>query len=1159
VDAVKWVIGEQSAKSLRSGQMADVIFSGSSSRKPMSMAEVSLFMDNKSRCLAVDTDEVQITRRIYKSGESEYRLNNKVCRLKDLKEMFLDTGMGTKAYSIIEQGQVDKLVTASKTERRLIFEEAAGISKYKAHKKEAERKLDRTEQNLLRLADIVTEVQKQLRSVKLQAGKARNYLEHTEKLKELQVNYSLAEYHKIATQSSEKKGQLAEVEENFAGIAAELARSDASVTELRQKIVETDSQISQTDNKLVSVQSRIEQHFQRIEFLKTRINELNERKGDARGRIEKLREQKTSFEKDLEKLQTELAESSDIIARRNAELETLVEQEKEVSQRRNSLQSELEDEKSGIIDIVRRTAQLHNELQSLNTYRSSLSSQKERLATRAEIAKAELENLLTDKAQNNARLADVEKVTSELEESLTAKQQSAEQVQVQLDADSKRLANSKEAKSAISSELNVLSDMERKQEGLSSSVKDILRKIKLSDQSLGCVEGIVADIVSAKVDYAGAVEAALEGLTDAIVVNDTALLVKNADLLNDLDGRTRFICMDMLAPFSNKLDASKFSQVKGRLIEFVQYDSRYSSLVWNLLGKVLVVESIEDACEISFGLEGYTFVTPEGRLLSGGAKINAGPLGKTAGLISRKSRIDQLSKTLSDINAEITEIEDRITQETQKKDHLVKLNKELRTAIYEVNTEKVQINGKLNSIEGDISRLTREQPLIASEIGSLEEQISQSVQKEYDSKQKLTELETVNNERNSRIEELEAQYSEARNQQHSYAEEVTDLKVRAGQAIEQQKALKQTIRNLSDQIGINSSAVSHAEQEIENSTSQSQASERDILNCENTLSEFFSEKETTQQESRRLHEYVDELRSEFEAIENSVRQHRGAAGEMEQQISGLKVEVGQLEVREQSLIERVQDELQMDLKESYSNYEQQSIDWEAVRNEINELRRKIERLGNVNVGAIDELAELEERNEFLTSQVEDLNKSKTQLEQLIAKLNKQSREKFIETFNQIRVEFQQLFRKLFGGGKADVMLDENAEDVLEAGIEVVARPPGKEMRSISLLSGGEKTMTAIALLFSVFKAKPSPFCILDEVDAALDEANNERFNLMVSEFKDSSQFIIITHTKRTMSMADILYGITMQIRGVSKKISVRFDQIDSIEEKQSPQADSNVA
>jgi chromosome segregation protein len=353
--------------------------------------------------------------------------------------------------------------------------------------------------------------------------------------------------------------------------------------------------------------------------------------------------------------------------------------------------------------------------------------------------------------------------------------------------------------------------------------------------------------------------------------------------------------------------------------------------------------------------------------------------------------------------------------------------------------------------------------------------------------------------------------------------------------------------------------VSHAEQEIENSTSQSQASERDILNCENTLSEFFSEKETTQQESRRLHEYVDELRSEFEAIENSVRQHRGAAGEMEQQISGLKVEVGQLEVREQSLIERVQDELQMDLKESYSNYEQQSIDWEAVRNEINELRRKIERLGNVNVGAIDELAELEERNEFLTSQVEDLNKSKTQLEQLIAKLNKQSREKFIETFNQIRVEFQQLFRKLFGGGKADVMLDENAEDVLEAGIEVVARPPGKEMRSISLLSGGEKTMTAIALLFSVFKAKPSPFCILDEVDAALDEANNERFNLMVSEFKDSSQFIIITHTKRTMSMADILYGITMQIRGVSKKISVRFDQIDSIEEKQSPQADSNVA
>ena len=1149
VDAVKWVLGEQSAKSLRGGQMADVIFSGSGSRKPLGTAEVDLFMTNPEgdRRLSVDTDEVQITRRIYKSGESEYRINNKVCRLKDIRELFMDTGVGVRAYSILEQGQIDKVLSVSKTERRAIFEEAAGISKYKAHKKEALRKLEHAEQNLLRLADILGEVTRQLRSVKHQAGKARNYLRYTERLKELQVNYSLSEYAKNRTELKAKESIIEREQKSFEQLSAEVAGEDELMSELGRRIIETENKLNRTDNQLVAVQSKIEQNLQRIEFLQVRVSELQQRKETAQERIKKLREQEESFKTDSVRMQRQLEDCERSFEEKSRAAEQIQKEVQAMKAECASLEANLEDEKSGVIDIVRRTAQLHNEIQSISVYRDSLSSRKDRLSGRAASGQAELEKLFTEKAQHKARLDDIERVLGELTENLESKRKESEEISSRLSVDNRRLAASREARSTLSGELAILADMEARREGLTSAVKSILEKRSEKDGRLDYIEGVLADIVTADFDYADAVEAALEGQTDALVVNSTRRLLADTGskgAIAKLDGRVNFICIDRIEPFVDSRDLSGFSGIKGRLVEFVKFDSRSAPLMWKLLGKTIVVDCLDAANELAGEMgDEYKFVTLKGEFYAGDGSIKLGPLGKTTGLISRKSRVQQLEQTIANVTTEIETLEEQIEERKQESSHLSNLCKELRTAIYEANTEEMQVNSKLSGLEQNIKRLRQEQPLITSEIDQLEAEIAESVQREYDSKQKLQELETVNSQRTERIKELEGRYTETKGLLEKETGRLTDLKIALGQISEQRKALEQAIEHLTNQIQSGRSTADSVLTEIQTCSEQLAKAGSDILKSEAAVSELYVEKEKTQEGTDKLHREVESMIEEQKRVEQLVRQKREEKSEMETAIGELKIEAGQLKVRGQDLVERVREELQIDLAAAYEDYSQKDVNWDSIREEITELREKIERLGNVNLDAIGEQESLEQRYEFLSKQVEDLNSGRDQLQQLIKRLNKQSREKFRETFEEVRVHFQEVFRRLFGGGKADIFLEE-AEDILDAGVEIMARPPGKQTRSISLLSGGEKSLTAIALLFAIFKTKPSPFCFLDEIDAALDEANNERFNMMLREFQKDSQFIIITHAKRTMSIADELFGITMQTQGVSKKISVRFDQFE---------------
>jgi chromosome segregation protein len=1144
VDALKWVLGEQSTKSLRSGQMIDVIFSGSASRKPMGRAEVSLQF-SQAAGLGLEADTLVITRRLYRSGESEYLVNNKVSRLKDIKEMFMDTGVGVKAYSIIEQGQIAQILTSSKLERRSIFEEAAGVSKYKAQKKEALRRLENTEQNLLRLADIVGEVQKQLRSVKLQAGKARNYLQYTQRLKELKVSFSLAQYHQIKIETQQKNSQLDELQSNIAEVAAQVSHNDAKLSTLAAQIVEKETEINRCDNSLVSITARIDQLHQKVEFLKKTIEETQLRKQTQEQSIANIQQQIEDFESQIAQSSSELETISKNYEQKSFELETLQETIRSINLDCAETESELQDEKTGIIDIVRHTAQLHNEIQSINVYRNNLSGQKDRLSDRIGQTKQQLESMLGGKAQNQARLDDINKVITELQQQLELKRNQIADIDQQAAITNEQLAKAREHRSAIQSESKVISDMETRREGLGNSVKKILAQ----SQSKPFIKGIIADIIRANPEYAIAIEAALEGKTDAVITDDMQQVYNDHMLTQQAGGRVRFLCTQNIEPFVETINFPQTDGVIGRAVEFVNFDYEYAQLAWHLLGKTIIVESTQKAFELgSFCSKGYSFVTINGEILNSDSSFCSGPIGKTVGLISRKSRLAQLNDEMQKVSAVISDLDAKLAQGLRENQHLETLCKEFRTSVYEANTEKTNIVSDLNVIEQNVKRLMSEQPILTSEVQSLEKQINDTVQKEYQSKQQLEELETVNAQRNERIAVLEAQLAEKKKLAEEHASEMTELKVFLGQTQEQKKAIEQRIAGLKIQIEQNKNTLESTLNSIKSCALQIEEGKKEIETSENDISDLLTQKEAAHNQSMQLHQEVEEMLLNRTETEEVLKQDRQKQAELDQQINNLKMELAQLQVRASELTTRVTEELGMDLAKEYETYSASGeTNWDAVREEINDLRTKIERLGNVNVDAIEQMEELEKRNEFLTTQIEDLNNSKTQLTQLIAKLNKESIDKFAITFEQIRLNFQEVFRKLFGGGKADILL-ETPEDILESGIEIIARPPGKEPRSISLLSGGEKTMTAIALLFAVFQSKPSPFCFLDEVDAALDEANNERLNLIVQEFKKTSQFVMITHAKRTMSIADLLYGITMQQKGISKRISVTFDSAQAVDQ-----------
>ncbi len=1171
VDAFKWVLGSQSAKSLRGSEMADVIFNGSSGRRPSGMAEVALVFEsvpsevqpdlkgsggsNGSGGGKVPEGVLSVARRLYRNGVSEYLINKTPCRLKDIREMFMDTGVGVDAYSLIEQGRVEVFLQASQDERRAIFDEAAGISKYKARKREALRKLDRVEQNLLRLNDIVQEVQKRLRSIKVQAGKARNYQTYSERLRELRSLHLLAQYHTLTGQRRELEGKLSAAGDRLSGLSTRIDQLEAARSSTEVESVDIERAGRELQARIGSLSGQVTTCQERAEMLEARVRELDEQVLAALARSEELEAKIESAREQQQKRRAELAEleksDGDLAEQYKAAREKHAAGELALAQ----LHASLEDEKAGTIDLFRRTAQLHNEIHGLGIRKENLHGQKKRLSDRAEEIGRQLTDVLTARAEAEAKLGDVQSVieasTTRLEETRQAAQRAHDSEQ-QLRGE---LADAREQRSALHSRTQALQEMQQRLEGVAAGVRSVLEARR--EGRLQAVRGMLGEFLQTDMDHASVVEAALAGADQQLLVDSRDDLAAVADELREVLGDNAAVdvrCLDRLGPLGGDFHAAACPHVTGRVIEYVRFEPDLAPLMWRLLGRTLLVETLADAHAAADALAGgFRFVTAGGEVLEadGRVRFNAGKQG--AGVITRGSELASLREQAAELDDRIAALEQRCLTARNELEHLDELQQGLRTAIYEANTERVECQSRIAQHDEQITRLRREQPVVAGDIDELGKQIEQTVQAEHDAREKAEQLEELNRQRQGEIERIEGEIAAARKDQQAVTDSMTELKVALASVDEKKRAARDAVESAQRQIEAMDSDLAGDRRQIELDRQRKADAEQGIAKAREEVDRLYAQVEQLNGEAREMEETRSGLNEKLEAIRAQLAEKRKAHNAAGEQVNALKVEQGEAEVRVENLLARADDEMGMDLTAAYEDYEHDDErDWDAVASEIAELRGKIERLGNVNLDAIGEQEELQQREEFLAGQLEDVESSRRQLNDLIRRINRESRELFLETFEAVRGHFQTLFRKLFGGGKADIILLDT-EDVLESGIEIIARPPGKELRSLSLLSGGEKTMTALSLMFSIFRSRPSPFCLLDEVDAALDEENTRRFSRLVQEFVGTSQFLIISHAKRTMSMADVLYGVTMQEPGVSTRISVRFEEAARHAEEAEPE------
>jgi chromosome segregation protein len=1236
VDGFKWVLGEQSAKSLRGDAMLDVIFNGSGGRKPANMAEVVLVFDNPvkldgTRTLALELDEVAVGRRLYRDGTSEYTVNNTTSRLKAIRELFMDTGVGVDAYSVIEQGRVAALLEANPEERRLIFEEAAGISKFKQRKKESQRKLEKVDQNLLRVNDIVEEVEKRLRSVKVQAGKARNYQEHAAKLNELRLTYSLREYHTLHTQVAELKANHEDAKFRLDDAFGDLSHAQNALAQYREQADVLGRAKQQAEHAVVETRAQAQAARQRQAYAEQQLGQVAEQREQFAADREAAADRLAEVEANHETESATLADLSEELANRKSEIDEHTEAHRDGQLRLGTATREIEQHKAAILDLMRRGASTNSRLGAVEIERKNIGNQQARLGERQAVIAGELATLAEQKAGLQERLEATLAHAAEQQRLQEQKRQEGKALGQQIASLTDNLGAAKEHRSGLLSRQKLLKDLEAKREGVSEGVKAVLRQ-RGEGQPFGFVRGLVADVLRTDVEHATLVEAALDGRDQWLVTDERGAVASATAVLDEFDGRVNLLCTQELPRHEVPAhDWNAHPHLVRLAADLVRYEPEDAPLAEHLLGRTVAVDTLGEADDLRrLAPAGWRYVTYAGEVVESDGTVRAGPLTAAMGLISRRSELEALAQQVADVDARIASLTADLSHTNAAARHLEEEQNALRNEAYKANTTKVELTGKLQQVADRSAALNRELPLVERELDHYEAQVEKLAAEEETLRQTKAALEAEQAERQQAVESGIAQQQQLAEELKVLAETLTAARVAIGQIQQRQLAVQQHVQRLSAQRAELSQQVERLARSAEGLTQKQTQLEQEVVLAKAAEAKLTEELGTLTAQAQELAGQAREAGEAMRTYQSDVEKHRAAHADIERSLHALDVSLGQSKVRLETLIARTQDELGLNVVERYEQLVREAneavvaaenaaalaaaavdpedvddeppvtgampslydevaptpraliddrksvakgkpglafldagVDWDDVAAEIKELKEKIARLGNVNLDAIGEQDELEERSQFYAKQVTDLTDSKRQLEELIDKINAESGLRFEQTMTAVREHFQGMFRKLFGGGKADIFLETEVElkpqmgpdgvmlpaqikkvDPLEAGIEILAHPPGKKPATINQLSGGEKAMTCIALLMSIFKSKPSPFCILDEVDAPLDEANNQRFGLIIQEFLAISQFIVITHHKRTMQICDTLYGVTMQEQGVSKRVAVKFDQVD---------------
>ena len=1140
-DAIRWVLGEQSAKSLRGTKMEDIIFAGSDSRKPLNMAEVTLTLDNQDQTLPLDYEEVSVTRRVYRSGESEFYMNNQTCRLKDIVDLFMDSGLGREAFSIISQGKVEEILSSKAEERRSIFEEAAGVLKYKQRKKKAEYKLAETQENLNRVEDIIHEIDGQLEPLKEQAAIAQDYLQKKDELKQIEISLLITQIEQLHEEWQHLLKQLEDVKKKESALSEEVEREEASVEKQRKDMQDLDESIESLQETLLVLTKELEGLEGKRELMKERHKHFEENKEKSEQEQLELSEKVEQLKKVAKEEAAKLAQTKQ---QRTETKKALQQTDDALSQDIQKIEDQIEDLKSDYIDLLNEQAAKRNEKQIIDKQLSQISYKKDGQQDKFKDLREERELLETKLTSLSEELQDVtarreakEERYKELYKTLQSNKQSYEEWQ-------EKLYKGYQYLEKLRSKKEMLEDMKEDFSGYFQGVREVL-KARESGKLQG-VEGAVLELIDIPNEMMTAIETALGAQAQHIVVQDERTGRESIHWLKQNNkGRATFLPLTAIQPRSiYGQAANQLSEQQGFVgvaVDLVKFDAAYHKAISHLLGHIVIADKLENANGIAkFLNRKYRIVTLDGDVVNPGGSMSGGAQKKSnQSLFTREKELQDLTMKIDDFSAKTGGVEEKVQQlkatiadEQEQVSTLEKEVAQLKTEEYEKQSESRELTMRSKHLNDQLQLFDQDQAQYDHDRTQAHEQLTQ-LDKD------LTKLE----EQLSKVQQKIDQLSETKQQQQQDEAKLRERKQELHiQLAEQDSA----VANQQEKANrYNEELQTNKEQLKESKEAFQQLME--VVDSNLTEEEMVQEIEEMKERKERTSQLIQERKQtratyaeQIQQVEQQLKEQKRLVQNFVQDIQAKEVKANRLDVELENMLNYLQEEYVMTFEKAKREYPPVE-DVQASSREVKLIKRAIEELGTVNLGAIDEYERIQERYEFLKGQQDDLLEAKETLHHVISEMDGEMQRRFEETFTSIRDEFGGVFRELFGGGSADLKLT-NPDDLLESGVEIVAQPPGKKLQNLSLMSGGERALTAIALLFSILRVRPVPFCVLDEVEAALDEANVDRFAKFLKEFSEQTQFIVITHRKGTMEQSDVLYGVTMQESGVSRLVSVRLEE-----------------
>lgn len=1144
IEAIRWVMGEQSAKNLRGGRMHDVIFSGTNARKAINIAEVTLVLDNKDGFLPVDFEEVSVTRRITRSGDSDYLMNTQPCRLKDIVDLFMDSGLGKESFSIISQGQVEAIFNSKAEDRRAIFEEAAGVFKYKVRKEKAERKLEDTQDNLDRVQDILYELDGQVEPLRNQASIAKEYLEKKEELTDLDIGVSVMRVQELQETVSTGKETLNELSEDLAEVESSISEDQTSLAELKGQLHEVERQREELNSQLLSTVQESERTEAALNLHAEKAKHKEAFLQEKQSSIEKQESAKADLLSRLEECEKTVQDYSEKV---ESLTQQLADKRAQMTRLEGNREEAMEELRATYIELMQKQTTLKNEQTYLEQQLSRQSIRREKVQKDATEAKKEFDEI---DATVEAKIKEHESVKESLD-ALVERFQSvkAEHDELARTQDSKqqRLNEALSQMQQAKAKQRSLIEMQESYAGYFAGVKAIMQNRETVDG----IVGTVADLIEIPKDYVDAVDTVL-GSSSQFVVVESEKAGRDAIgyLKKNRAGRATFLPIPTIKARYIREEAKKQAEAIDGFIgiasELIQYEDRVANVIQNLLGNTIVAKDIQAANAIARAVQyRYRVVSLEGDVMNAGGSMTGGggKRSSNAHLFSQKKELKELEIFIGETEKTVEIRQKEVEKDQTKQKELSDELESIRAEGEEKRVYEKQLQSERDSLEERRTRLEREQKAFQYESSEVEKEWSENSERLEEIKQERDTIETQVNEQKSEMSALSEQKEDVEIKKQALEQEMSDLQEELNGAREEQAAARSQETSLNNQVEQVEEAVQALRQDMAAFEAGEDFGSKEEL--EEKLEQLKEKHQQLKEQERERKETQEQTEEQVATTESALSQKQGRKQYLSDEKAKVDVELSRADVTIDHLLNYLAEEYSMSYEEARL---QPKLDLpvEEAQKRVKLLKKGIEELGPVNIGAIEEYERVHERWQFLTEQQEDLLEAKAKLYDTMDEMDTEVERRFKETFEQIQAQFAKVFPKMFGGGQAELRLTD-PDNLLTSGVDIVAQPPGKKLSSLSLLSGGERALTAISLLFAIIQVRPIPFCILDEAEAALDEANVSRFGKYLREFETDTQFIVITHRKGTMEEADSLYGVTMQEKGVSKLVSVRLQDVDEIE------------